>query len=219
MTARGRTTAETERGIWGQESQVSSDGDRGERRERDGLGESNDAGEGWSDGREGGLEDSEMEEDETTAGDPEWSGDTLTASPWGTQESGAGGLQGGARAVWSDTGKAPSAAANEEGARGRHEARTGQGEKNGGRRENTGGKTSGVRGDDMGHEASGVAHESPGVGEEEGVREASGVAENPVGGRHGVGGGVELTQGTNTPRVAGGTRGDKTPGSPTASQY
>ena len=47
-----------------------------------------------------------------------------------------------------------------------------------------------------------MAHESPGLGDKEGGREASGVAENPQGSRQGVGGGVELQQGTDTPGVA-----------------
>ena len=80
-TARGRTTAETESRRREQETQVSSDRDRGRRCERDGLGESNDAIKGWSGGSEGGSEESETEEDRITAGDPEGSGDTLKASP------------------------------------------------------------------------------------------------------------------------------------------
>ena len=56
----------------------------------------------------------------------------------------------------------------------------------------------GVRGNDGGREASGVAHKSPGVEEEEGGSEVSGVAENFRGGRHGVGSGVKLSQGTDT---------------------
>ena len=106
-----------------------------------------------------------------TVGESEESGDMLTASPWGMQESSTGGLQGGARDSGRDTEKSPSTAADEEGARGRHGARPGQGGKNGGRRENMGGKTSGVWGDDGG-------------------RKASGVPENPGGGRHGEGRGV-----------------------------
>ena len=46
-----------------------------------------------------------------TAGEPEGIRNMLTSSPWGTQEIGAGGLQGGAKAGGSDTGIAPSAAA------------------------------------------------------------------------------------------------------------
>ena len=47
------------------------------------------------------------------------------ASPWGTQESGAGAVQGGERTGGRDNGKSSSAAANEEGARGRHGASPG----------------------------------------------------------------------------------------------
>ena len=64
-----------------------------------------------------------------TAGAPERSGDTLTTSPWGPQESGARGLKVGARAGGSNTRKALSAAANEAGTRGCYWARTGKGEK------------------------------------------------------------------------------------------
>ena len=102
----------------------------------------------------------------------------LTASSWGTQESGAEELKGGERAGGSTTGKAPSAATDEEGTRGRHGARPGQGEKNGGQRENAGGVNLGVRGNDGGREVSGVGYESYGVGEGEGVHEASRVAGN-----------------------------------------
>ena len=115
-------------------------------------------------------------------------------------------------------GKPPPPAANKEGARGRHGASPGQGGKKGGQQENTGGVTLGVRGDDGVREASRVENESPRVGDEEGGRKASGVAENPGGGRHGVGGGVESPQGADTPRVTEETRGDKTPGVPTATE-
>ena len=57
-----------------------------------------------------------------------------------------------------------------------------------------------------------MAHESPRVGDKKGGREASGVAENPWGYRQGVGGRVELPQGTDTPGVAELPRWDKTPG-------
>ena len=60
-TSQGRKTEKTERGRRGQDGQVSSDGDRGERHERDGLGESNDASEGW---RGGSAEDSAKSETE-----------------------------------------------------------------------------------------------------------------------------------------------------------
>ena len=62
-----------------------------------------------------------------TAGKPGESGETLTTSPRGTQESGVGGLQVGARASGSDARKSPSAAADEAGTRGRHGARRGKG--------------------------------------------------------------------------------------------
>ena len=48
--------------------------------------------------------------------------------------------------------------------------------------------------------------------------EASGVEENPGGGRHGVGGRFESPQGADTPRVAGGPRGDGILGASTASK-
>ena len=73
-------------------------------------------------------------------------------------------------------------------------------------------------GGDGGRKASGEAHESSGVGDEEGAREASGVAENPQGSRQGVGGGVNLPQGTSTPKVAELPRGDKTPRVTTAGE-
>ena len=68
----------------------------------DGQGESDNASEGWSGGSEGGSAE-ETEEDRMTAGEPEGSGDTLMASPWVTQESGAGGIQVGERAGRIDT--------------------------------------------------------------------------------------------------------------------
>ena len=126
---RGRMMAETDRGRWGQESEVSSNGDRGERRERDGLGESNGVSEGWSGRSKGDSTETETEEYGMTAGEPEGSRDMLTASPWGTQEIGTRELQGGTRAGESDTGKSSAAAAVEEGPRGRHGARLGQGKK------------------------------------------------------------------------------------------
>ena len=86
-----------------------------------------------------------------------------------------------------------------------------------------------------GHEDSRVDPDTHIVGGEEGGREASGVAENPGGGRHGVGGGVESPQDDSTPnrvgegvespqddstpREAEGKRGDETPGSLKSSQY
>ena len=95
-----------------------SDGDWGESRERDGLGESNNASKGWSGAETDDSAEAEMEEDRMTVGEPEGIKNTLTASPWGTQEIGAGGLQGGAKAGGSDTGIAPSAAADKGGGAG-----------------------------------------------------------------------------------------------------
>ena len=51
--------------------------------------------------------------------------DTLTASSWGTQESGAGGLQGGRAGRREQLQERPSAAADKAGTRGRHGARQG----------------------------------------------------------------------------------------------
>ena len=112
-----------------------------------------------------------------------------------------GELPGEAMAGRGNIGKAPFAAANKSGAWGRHGARPVQRGRYGGKQENQAGETSGVRGEDEGCEASRLAHESPGVGDEEGSRETSGGAENPRGSHQGVGGGVELPQGTNTPGV------------------
>ena len=67
-----------------------------------------------------------------------------------------------------------------------------------------GGRTLGSGGGDFaGREASGVDPETHRVGGE-GGREASGVEENPGGGRHGVGGGVKLVQDDLTPNGMGG---------------
>ena len=56
------------------------------------------------------------------------------------------------------------------------------------------------------------ADESSGVGTTEGGPKASGLAGNPRGGCHGVGGGVELLQGINTPGVEELPQGDENPG-------
>ena len=61
-----------------------------------------------------------------TEGGPRGSRDIMTVSPWGTQESGAGGLQVGARAGGSDARISPFAAANKAGTWGRHGTRPGQ---------------------------------------------------------------------------------------------
>ena len=84
------------------------------------------------------------------------SNDMLTASPWGTQESGVGWLRVDARASRSNKGKAPSATATKAGTKGRHQERQGQGGHNGGRWEFEGAEPSGVWGNNGGHEAFGV---------------------------------------------------------------
>ena len=142
----------------------------------------------------------------------------LTVSPWGTQESGVGGLRVDAWDGGSNKRKAPSATADEAATWGRHGARKGQGGQDGGRREKVEAEPLGVVGNNGGREASGVDPESHGVGEGEGGGEASGVAETPWGGCHRVGGGVELPQGADTPGVAEGPRGDETLGGTTAAQ-
>ena len=57
-----------------------------------------------------------------------------------------------------------------------------------------------------------LSGESSGVGSSEGGREASGVAENSGGEIQGVGGGVDLPRGINTPGVEEVPWGDKTSG-------
>ena len=149
-----------------------------------------------------------------TAGEPEGSGDMLTASTWGAQESGAGRLQGGARVGGSDIVKSPSVAADKEGTRGRHGARLGQGEKNGDRRENAGSVTSGVQSNNRRNEASGVAHESHGVEEGEEGHEASGVAENLGWGAMewaGESSGLRVPTPPEWPRSPGGTKPQEGP--------
>ena len=143
---------------------------------------------------------------------------TWTASPWGIQESGVGGLWVDAQAGRRHGRKSPSATTDKAGMRGCNWARQGQGRKYGGRRELEGAEPSGVRRDYGGREASGVDPDPHRVGGEEGGREASGVTENPRGGSHGVGGGVMFYQGNLTPRVAKGPRANETPGALTASK-
>ena len=70
--------------------------------------------EGWS-GRSNDTSEAETEEEG-------WGHNTMTALPWGTQESGVRGLQVDARAGKSDGQKAPSATADKVGTRGRHGA-------------------------------------------------------------------------------------------------
>ena len=81
-------TAEEGCGRRGQDNQVSSNGNRGDRRGAR-QGEREAEIEGWSDK----ASDEETEEDGMPMGEQEGSKDTLTALPWGRQESGARGLQ------------------------------------------------------------------------------------------------------------------------------
>ena len=82
----------------------------------------------------------------------------------------------------------------------------GKKEKEGGQRENTGGETLGVRGNDGVRKAPGMAHKSPIVGDEEGGREASGVAENHRG-RSRSGQGSQVATGRRDPRSGRGDLG------------
>ena len=127
-----------------------------------------------------------------------WGHTTLTASPWGTQESGARGLHVDARAGGSDGRKAPSGTANETGTRGRHGAWQ-QKAKNGGRRDREEAEPLGVGVNLGGREVSRLDPETHGVGGEEGGREASGVEENPGWGRNGVGRGGRFVSGRLDP--------------------
>ena len=65
-------------------------------------------------------------------------------------------------------------------------------------------------GNEGGHGTYGVAGKSSGVEGKEGGRESYGVAENHGEDRQGVGGGVELPQGIDTPGVNKFPRGDRT---------
>ena len=82
--AQGRTMTDTKRGRQGHD-QVSSNGDGGERRERDGQEESDDASAGWSGVSAENSAGSETEEDGMTAGRPEGRKETLKATAWGTK--------------------------------------------------------------------------------------------------------------------------------------
>ena len=118
-------TAEEDRGRRGQDDQIISNRDSWERRgARQGDREAE--SEGWS-VRSNEASDEETEEDRIPAREQEGSKDTLTLSPWGTQEIGTGGLQVDTRAGRRDEKKAPSATADEAGTRGHHVAREGQG--------------------------------------------------------------------------------------------
>ena len=79
---------EAGRGHRGNKDQVISVGDRGERRGAY-YGEREADSEEWSVGSDE-ESDTEREEEGMPTGELEGSDDTLTASPWGTQESGVG---------------------------------------------------------------------------------------------------------------------------------
>ena len=195
---------------------MGSDVDRWERRgARQGDREAK--SEGWSVGSDAAL-DKETEEDRRHAGEQEGNKGTMMASPWGTQESGVGGLQVDARVDGRDKRKAPCATADKTGTWGPHGASQGKGGNGGDRREKVGAEPSGVGENNGDREASIFDPKSHGVGEGDGGRAASGVADKLGGGRHGVGGGVESPQGADTPGMEEGPRGDETLGSPTASQ-
>ena len=113
-------------GARGRSARGGASGRRGPREE----GRSGEGGEAESkgcSGRSNDASDAEMEGEG-------WIHNTLTALPWGTQESGARGLRVDARASGSDGQKPPSAMADEAGKRGRHGAWQGQGAKKGGQR-------------------------------------------------------------------------------------
>ena len=86
---------------------------------------SGEGGESESEGWRGGSDDALDAETEEEG----WGHAPLMASPWGTQESGARGLQVDASSSGRDGRKSPSAAADEAGTRGSHEAWHGQGAK------------------------------------------------------------------------------------------
>ena len=129
-----------------------------------------------------------------------------------SEGNGPDGELGSAAAGGGDTGDATSAAADEAGAESHHGARAASRERVTGRQENTAGDTYGVGGGGEDRKAYRVASEPSGVGGDGGVREAYGVAENPRGDRQGLGVGVQLPQGIDTPEVDALTRGDKIPG-------
>ena len=196
------------------QDQVSSDGKGGEYHARGANQEgSNDKRAEWSGADSEEMEGLAIEEEATTVGWPGWEKETRTATEWGTQESGVGWLQGEVMVGRGENKKYFSTAANKGGARGRHGARQAQGGISRGRRENPARKTSVVRGDDEGHKAYGVVHESPVFGEEGGGGARPTERQNiHWGSRQGLGGGVELPQGTHTSGVTEFPRWDKNPG-------
>ena len=125
-------TAEEGRGRRGHDGQVSRNRDKWKRRgARHGNREAK--SEAWS-VRSDKASYKETEEDGMSVGNQEGKKDKLTASPWGTHESWAGGRQVDTRAGGRDKRTAPSATTDNAGTQGRHEARLGQGKKEGGNR-------------------------------------------------------------------------------------
>ena len=135
-----------------------------------------------------------------------------TATAGGSQESNTGGISGDATDGGGDTGKATSTAVDKAGAGGRHGARPGVRGRIVGRQEKPARESSGVGGDSGSRKASKVDHGSLGVVDDEGGREASGVAENSGENRQGVHGGVELPQGIGNLGVIEFPQGEETPG-------
>ena len=124
-----------------------------------------------------------------TARGAEWERETHTATAWGTQESGAGELHGEARAGGRTPGNPPPRPPT----RRERGAAMVRGRRKGGDKE-AGGKHVPEKPRECGETAGDTRPlkwptSPPGVGYEEGGREASGVAENPQGFHHGVGGG------------------------------
>ena len=179
MAVREIMTTEEGRGHRGHDDQVSSDRDRGERHGAR-KGDRDAKSEEWSVGSDD-ESDEETDKERMPVGELERSEDTLTASPWGTQEISAGGPQVGTRAGGSNTRKAPSAAADEAGMQGRHRERPAQRGRQGGRQEKHAGKTSGVQGNNEGRQASRVPNKSPEWGTRRGALRPPEWLKTPVG--------------------------------------
>ena len=137
----------------------------------------------------------------------------LTASPWGTQESGACGLRVGARAGGSGGEKATSGTADGGEIWSRHGAQKHHRGGKGGRQERAIDDPWGVGGNSGGRKASGVGPNPHGVEWEEGVCEASEVEKTPRRVRHGVEGGGRVVPGRLEPPRRGreSSRDDLTP--------
>ena len=147
--------------MWGRGERPQGPAGGGERQRGGGGAES----EGWIGGSDAILY-GETEEDR-------WGQAPLTASPWDTQESGAGGL---GRRIGR---KVPSATADKGETRGRHGAKREQGGKKGGRQGWEKAEPLGVGVNLGGRESSGVDPDPHEVEGEEGGREASGVDPDP----------------------------------------